>query len=153
MNIEENTSLNLKEAYTNLHTSLGDNIFNKYNALLNQFFSAKVTKIKFDEDARKLLSTAEQIHLHNLFLFALTEKLQPSSRLGYDDFPSDSENNLKYAVQERYVPDEDLIRTRVLVTSYQHDLDGAEDDVTKIIVIATKVNFIKQKCLINLEIF
>lgn len=141
----------LKEAHNNLHIALGDKAFAQYNSLLNQFFTQKLTKIKFDEEARKLLCTGEQIHMHNVFLFSLTDQVQPIRRSMFvnSDDVDDSENSLKYAVQERYVPDEELVKMRVLVTAFQNDLDGAEDDVTKLIVRAVKVRFIMKFVILH----
>lgn len=139
-----NTIPNLKEVHSNLHVALGEKAFQQYNSLLRQLFIQKLTKIKFDEEARKLLVTSEQIHMHNLFLFALTDQVQPLRNrqlyMNSDEVFDESESSLKYAVHERYVPDEELVKMRVLVTAIQNDLDGAEEDVTKLITRAVKVS-------------
>lgn len=153
---ENNTRIpELKEAYKNLLGSLGEDAFKQYTALLKLYFSAKISKLKFDEDARTLLCSPEQVHLHNLFLLSLSFKINTSKQPRVNkrsesiDFmpplsPVDNfdGSNIKYCSQEMCLPSEELVKGRICVTAIDHGLDGAEEPVTNIIVIAAQVLFI-----------
>ncbi|GLV41763.1 transcriptional Adaptor 1-2 [Carabus blaptoides fortunei] len=47
-------------------------------------------------------------------------------------------SNIKYCSQEMCLPSEELVKGRICVTAIDHSLDGAEEAVTNIIVVAAQ---------------
>lgn len=145
MNIDKDNCFvpNLKEAHRNLYYALGEKVFAQYTTLLNQFFNFKINKIKFDEETKKLLSTPDQIRLHNVLLLSLSDKIQTNGdRLMYlsnKGLAKEGEKAMKYVTEERHVPDEKLVESRLVVTALKYDLDGADDEVAKMINIAVRL--------------
>lgn len=147
MNTEKDYTLNPKEAHDNVHAVLGDEAFIQYNNLIKQFSNYKINRIKFGDEVKKLLNTTEKVHLHNVFVLSLSEKIQSykikSMYLNYEESIAEEgyEKVMRYVTEERYI-DEELIKTRLFITAFQQDLDCSDDNVTKLINIAVQVNYI-----------
>lgn len=155
------------EARKNLELCLSEDLKKEYFSLLRQWFSfsAPLTKEEFDRSVRKLLVTEEQIRCHNNFLRAILSKnssnhrpksmrstidkgvfecadfseyIQPSSPSMLP--PSDLKN--VSAAAELFIPDSVFVASRIAVMAWENGLEGADDNVTELIVHACQV-FVK----------
>lgn len=154
----------IDEAKKKLMSSLGEELTKEYFKLLKQLllFSNPITKIQFDQAARKLLVSDEQIRSHNGFILAFYEKITSprvkgsriSSDKGYFEVadymdylppspsmpPPDVEH--RSAAAELFLPDNGFIASRILVTAWEHDLEGADERVVDILTQACQM-FVK----------
>ncbi|RZC40302.1 SAGA-Tad1 domain containing protein [Asbolus verrucosus] len=155
--------MDLNEARKNLEACLGEDLRKEYFDILRQWFSFKspITRKEFDTEVRKLLVNEEQIRCHNYFVLALLSK-RTSSKVKstrnscdkgvfecaeYSDYiqPSSptmlppAEYESRSAAAELFMPDSGFVSTRIAVTSWENGLDGADDNVTEVIVHACQV--------------
>lgn len=140
MNDLEGTGSSLpdvKEAYRNLQVSLSDEDLQVYNSLLQKYFTRKLSFLKFDEEARKILFQ-EQLPAHDLFMISLSEKVDKTP-LQHREV---SLNDVKYSAQEFCLPNENLLRDRIDVNALQNGLDGVEDGVVDLLILSCQY-FIK----------
>lgn len=150
---------NISETRKALELSLGEDLAKQYIAKLRQFCSFKnknnMSKLQFDMEARKLLTTEEQVHHHNRFLLALVAtstkaKIQRNTSdkgtfeiaelIDYmqssntTKMPTDFEN--RSAAAELFQPDVTFINARIAIHSWENGLDGAEANVADVLVQA-----------------
>ncbi|KAI4458765.1 transcriptional adapter 1 [Holotrichia oblita] len=151
----------INEARKNLELTLGEDLKKQYYDLLKQWlmFKDPITKLQFDSAVRKLLTTEEQHHSHNIFLLALLGKVHSSRPKTYRSvsdkgsfeladytpssptmMPPDFEN--RSAASELFLPDSGFIATRIAIHAWENGLEGADDNVAEYLVYACQI-FVK----------
>ncbi|KAJ8928153.1 hypothetical protein NQ314_019300 [Rhamnusium bicolor] len=153
--------MELNEARKNLEACLSEELRREYFALLRQWFliSTPITKDDFDKRVRKFLVTKEQIRCHNDFLLAIISKSRSDNRpknirttneegvfecADFSEYvqpcsppPSDLEN--RSASAELFMPDRGFIASRIAVIAWENGLEGADENVTDLVVHACQV--------------
>lgn len=154
----------VQEAKEVLVQSLGEELSKQYFDLFKQLLRLRggLTKIQFNNAARKLFTNEEQLHNHNNFMLLFydritsseTKALRNASDKGYFEAadymdylpqsppvpPSDLEE--RSAASELFLPDSGFIINRIMVTSWEKRMDGAEEKVVDILVQACQM-FVK----------
>lgn len=156
--------LALNEARRNLEACLTEEAMKEYFAILRQWFtlSSPITKEEFDKAVRKLLVSEDQIRCHNNFFRAILAKSTSCFRpkatrvtndkgafesADYSDFVQPSsptmippfEYKMRSAAAELFIPDSGFISSRIAVTSWENGMEGADDNVTELMVHACQV--------------
>lgn len=147
------------EARKALEQSLGD-LKSKYFDLLRQWFrlSKPMSKIEFETELRKLLTSSDQIRHHNIYMHSIHKKgyatavktkenaprvppfeiaeLTEYVRSASPEAVPPVELEYRSAASDLVVPDLNFMRGQVALHAWENGLDGAEDGVAEFMVQA-----------------
>lgn len=155
----------INEARRALEQSLGD-LNSKYFDLLRQWFrlSKPMSKMEFETELRKLLTSSEQIRQHNIYMHSIHHKSYATAVKTKENTPRvvafeiadfteyvrsaspealpPVELEYRSAASDLVVPDLNFMRSQVALHAWENGLDGAEDGVAEFMVHACQT-FIK----------
>lgn len=147
--------MNENEALNSLETLLGEERMKKYMFVLQQWFKyfKPITKTAFVSELRKVLTTDEEIRMHNNYMLSVFRREYvikvESGMFEYADYtdhvPNTSsdvpppEVEYRSASSELFIPDNAFMRTRILLHVKENKLEGAEEGVTDLMVHACQV--------------
>lgn len=151
--------MNESEELKWLESALGEERMKQYKYVLEQWFKfcKPITKTVFESELRKVLTTEEEIRMHNSYMlsefrrdYVIKVETGIFKHADYTDYvpnptPEDvppPELEYRSASSEVFMPDSAFMKMRIMLHIWENKLKGAEEGVSELMVHACQV-FVK----------